>query len=81
MSAKPDLTDYCLKTANYQLKSELLQENKLKPHRRQYWVITPKQNAAYVAAMEEVLKVYVRPHDAAFPLVCLDESEVVRLGI
>lgn len=39
-----------------------------------YWVIPPKQNAAFVAAMEEVLEVYTRPRDASFPLVCLDET-------
>ncbi len=37
-------------------------------------MIPPKQNAAFVAAMEEVLEVYTRPHDAGFPLVCLDET-------
>jgi hypothetical protein len=37
-------------------------------------VIPPKQNTAFVAAMEDVLEVYVRPHDPARPLVCLDET-------
>jgi hypothetical protein len=37
-------------------------------------VIPPKANAAFVAAMEDVLEVYTRPHDAARPLVCLDET-------
>jgi DDE superfamily endonuclease len=37
-------------------------------------VIPPKQNAAFVAAMEDVLEVYHRPHDANRPLVCLDET-------
>ena len=40
----------------------------------EYWVIPPKQNAAFVAAMENVLDVYKRPHDPARPLVCLDET-------
>ena len=39
-----------------------------------YWVIPPKANAAFVAAMEDVLDVYTRPHDPARPLVCLDET-------
>ena len=38
------------------------------------WVIPPDGNAAFVAAMEEVLEVYHRPHDPACPLVCLDET-------
>lgn len=38
------------------------------------WVIPPHQNAAFVCQMERVLDVYARPHDARFPVVCLDES-------
>ena len=37
-------------------------------------MIPPKSNAAFVAAMEDVLDVYKRPHDPARPLVCLDET-------
>jgi hypothetical protein len=37
-------------------------------------VIPPKANAAFVAAMEDVLEVYTRPHDPSRPLVCLDET-------
>jgi hypothetical protein len=37
-------------------------------------VIPPKADAAFVAAMEDVLDVYKRPHDPARPLVCIDET-------
>ena len=37
-------------------------------------MIPPKANAAFVAAMEDVLDVYTRPHDPERPLVCLDET-------
>jgi hypothetical protein len=37
-------------------------------------VIPPAQNAAFVCAMEDVLEVYQRPYDAAYPVVCLDEA-------
>jgi hypothetical protein len=37
-------------------------------------VIPPDASAAFVAAMEDVLEVYQRPHDPARPLVCLDET-------
>ncbi len=37
-------------------------------------MIPPKANAAFVAAMEDVLEVYTRPHNPARPLVCLDET-------
>src|SRR6267154_4677113 len=49
-------------------------KNILQPHRRQQWVIPPKANSAFVAAMEDVLAVYTRPHDPDCPLVCVDES-------
>lgn len=40
----------------------------------EYWVIPPEGNAAFVAAMEETLDTYKRPHDPKRPLVCLDET-------
>src|ERR1035437_8470442 len=49
-------------------------KNILHPHRRQSWVIPPKANSAFVAAMEDVLAVYTRPRDPDYPLVCLDET-------
>ena len=48
-------------------------KNTLKPHRREQWVIPPKANSAFVAAMEDVLAVYTRPRDSDRPLVCLDD--------
>src|SRR5439155_24604058 len=50
------------------------QKNILQPHRRQHWVIPPKANSAFVAAMEDVLAVYTRPRDGDCRLVCLDET-------
>jgi transposase len=50
------------------------QKNILKPHLKQQWVIPPKANSAFVAAMEDVLAVYTRPRDPDIPLVCLDET-------
>ena len=38
------------------------------------WVIPPKENARFVAQMEDVLEVYQRPHDPKRPVVCLDEA-------
>ena len=37
-------------------------------------MIPPDANAAFVAAMEDVLEVYTRPRDPDFPMVCLDET-------
>jgi len=38
------------------------------------WCIPPKQNAEFVARMEDVLAVYARPYDADNPVVCMDEK-------
>jgi hypothetical protein len=38
------------------------------------WCIPPEQNAAFVAAMEDVLAVYARAHDPKRPVVCMDEK-------
>ena len=45
-----------------------------------YWKIPPNQNASFVAAMEDVLEVYARPHDPEFPVVCMDESSMQLIG-
>lgn len=37
-------------------------------------MIPPKENAEFVAAMEDVLEVYRRPYDPQHPVVCLDEQ-------
>lgn len=37
-------------------------------------MIPPDANGEFVAAMERVLDVYRRPYDAAFPVVCMDET-------
>jgi len=38
------------------------------------WCIPPKEDARFVAAMEDVLEVYERPYDPRRPVVCLDEA-------
>ena len=49
-------------------------KNELKPHLSKYWCIPPKQNAEFVAGMEDVLATYLRPKSDLYPLVCLDEA-------
>jgi hypothetical protein len=44
------------------------------PHLNEQWVIPPDANAAFVAAMEDVIEVYHRPHDPDRPVVCVDET-------
>jgi len=33
----------------------------------QYWVIPPDADAEFAACMEDVLEIYARPYNAAFP--------------
>ena len=49
-------------------------KNELKPHLRKCWVIPPKQNAAFVANMEDVLEIYKKPSNSAVPVICMDEQ-------
>ena len=43
-------------------------------------MIPPQGNADFAAAMEKVLDVYRRPYDAAFPVVCMDETPRQLIG-
>ncbi len=45
-----------------------------------YWKIPPDEDAAFVAAMEDVLEVYKLPYDALYPVVCMDESSKQLVG-
>ena len=55
-------------------------KNKLQPHKNTYWNIPPKENAEFVACMEDVLDVYEWPYDAQHPVVCMDEKPYQLLG-
>jgi hypothetical protein len=50
------------------------QKNRLKPWRVRRWLIPPQANAAFAAALEDILAVYARPVDPRRPLVCFDEA-------
>src|SRR5260370_29351357 len=56
-------------------------KNVLRLHRQQQWVIPPKANSAFVAAIEDVLAVYTRPRDPDCPLVCLDETSKQLIAV
>jgi transposase len=58
----------------------VLKKTPLKPHQKECWCIPPKGNAAFVAAMEDVLEVYHRPYDEKRPVLCMDEQPVQLLG-
>lgn len=39
----------------------------------EYWVIPPKENGAFVAAMENILETYKTRYNKRFPVICMDE--------
>ncbi len=43
-------------------------------------MIPPKASGEFVAAMEQVLDVYSRPHDPTHPVVCMDETPRQLIG-
>jgi len=52
----------------------------LKPHLKKQWCIPPKENAAFVAAMEDVIALYCRPYSKKYPVVNMDEQPFQRLS-
>ena len=45
-----------------------------------YWCIPSKEDAEFVACMEDVLDVYELPYDPMRPVVCMDEKPYQLLG-
>ena len=62
------------------MRADHSQKNELKPWLQKQWVIPPDANAGFVCAMEDVLEVYKRPYDPAYPVVCLDETSKQLIG-
>jgi hypothetical protein len=56
------------------------EKNETKPWLTERWCIPPKQNAQFVACMEDVLDVYRRPYSSRYPVVGLDEMPVQLLA-
>jgi transposase len=54
----------------------VLKKNKLKPWQEKQWCVGPKGDGNYICNMEDVLKVYKRPYNQKYPVVCLDEGSV-----
>ena len=58
----------------------VLRRNNLRPHLSEYWCIPPKEDADFVAHMEDILEVYQRPYAPGYPLWCMDEKPFQLLG-
>jgi len=52
----------------------------LKPHTKVCWCIPPSGNGEFVAAMEDVLKLYAEEYDPARPIICMDETNKQLVG-
>lgn len=44
-----------------------------------YWVIPPKSNGEFAAAMENIIATYEKAYDPEYPVVCMDEQPVQLL--
>lgn len=64
---------------SYETVRRRLAENDLKPWRKDMWCI-PKVDAAFVAAMEDVLDLYGEAPDPKRPVICFDESPTQLIG-
>ena len=54
--------------------SEEPQKNKPRPHKNDYWCIPSKDDAEFIACLEDVLDVYELPYNPERPVVCMDEK-------
>lgn len=45
-----------------------------------YWCIPSKEDADFVACMEDVLDVYELPYDPMYPVVCMDGKAIPAFG-
>ena len=57
-----------------------VKKNELKPHLNAYWCIPPKENAEFVACMEDIIHLYSLPYNKEFPVICMDEKPYQLLG-
>ena len=53
-----------------------INKHDLKPWQQKMWCI-PKLDEEYIRCMEDVLDVYEKGYNQAFPVVCIDEKPVV----
>ena len=56
------------------MRTQGFKKNELKPWLKKEYCIPPKQNAAFVCQMEDVLSVYCKPYNKKLPQVCMDET-------
>jgi len=68
-----------VESVSYETVRRTLKKNGMTNRKIEYWVIPPEADGEFVAHMEEVLEVYERPYNPAFPVLCMDEQPVQLL--
>lgn len=79
------LAEYCVEneyivSISHSAIGEMLNTNELKPHLSKYWCVPRKNDAAFVANMEDVLGIYQLPYNKDVPVICMDEKPIQLLG-
>ena len=65
--------DQKLPTTSRESVRQALHLHQIKPWREKMWCV-PVLNEEYVQRMEDVLDLYERPYEPAYPMICLDEK-------
>lgn len=55
-------------------------KNNLRPHKNEYWCIPSREDAEFIACMEDVLDVYEIPYNSKRSAVCMNEKPYQLLG-
>lgn len=58
----------------------VMKRNEIRPHLNSYWCIPPREDADFVACMEDILDVYQLPYHPQYPVWCMDEKPYQILG-
>ncbi len=58
----------------------VMKRNEIRPHLNSYWCIPPKEDAEFVAHMEDILDAYRLPYAPSRPVWCMDEKPFQLLG-
>ena len=69
---------YCDKISHTQV-AKILKKRKLKPHLIKTWCIGVI-NAAFIVAMENILRLYALEYDSDYPLISFDERPCFLIG-
>jgi hypothetical protein len=73
------LTNHYIVSISHTAIGKMLNTNQVKPHLSKYWCIPKENDAAFIANMEDVLRIYQKPYNPRYPVICMDEKPVQLL--